>query len=58
MHSWICGEDRPSRSKFYLFQKTFEACSGASLSVKVCADSRYRLFLNGKEVCSGPCQGS
>ena len=62
MSFWIRTTEKPQTTHFYYFTKTIDidACpaeiSGASL--KICADSRYRLYLNGKFVGEGPCQGS
>ncbi len=58
MNRWICGDDRPPSSRLYLFRRDFDAAAGARLAVRVSADTRYRLFLNGQYVCEGPCQGS
>ena len=58
MSFWIMADDRPTTPKFYYFTKTFDAPKGASFKVRVCADSRYVLYLNGHLVSEGPCQGS
>jgi hypothetical protein len=39
------------------FRRAFEAPAGARLTVRVSADSRYQLFLNGRRVSVGPCKG-
>ncbi len=42
----------------YHFRKTFElALKPASFVINISADNRYRLFVNGKSVCSGPAKG-
>ena len=50
-----------NRSGVFLFRRTFEiAQSDALLSsfiVHICADARYRLFVNGTPVCFGPARG-
>ena len=40
-----------------LFRRTFDAPAGARLTVHVSADSQYRLWCNGQEVCVGPAKG-
>lgn len=58
MSLWICANEKPSASQFYFFSKSFQADAGATLTARVCADSRYQLYLNGDMVSEGPCQGS
>ena len=58
MSFWICTDERPSETHLYRFTRTFRADPGTSLHARSCADTRYRLLLNGHEVCEGPCQGS
>lgn len=42
-----------------LFRRSFRVADpeAARVRVSVSADSRYRLFLNGRPVCAGPCKG-
>jgi len=58
MSFWIYADEKPQETHFYYFTKTFEAKSGDEMKANVCADTRYRLFLNDKLICEGPCQGA
>ena len=44
----------------YRFQKTFmvQDQSSAKLTVRVSAEARYKLYLNGTLVSLGPCKGN
>lgn len=57
--SWITCPGVPQRDYgVYHFRKTFSlAAKPAAFLVHVSADNRYRLFVNGKAVCSGPARG-
>ncbi len=57
--SWITCPDIAQREYgVYHFRKTFSvAARPAKFVVHVSADNRYRLFVNGKVVCSGPARG-
>lgn len=55
---WICADEIPQSARLYYFQKKFVAADGASMTASISADSRYRLYVNGKFVCDGPCRGS
>ncbi|MDG0811207.1 hypothetical protein [Cohnella rhizosphaerae] len=48
---------RPGRHTMALFRRTFQAAGDERLIVRVSANSRYRLFLNGESVSIGPCKG-
>lgn len=56
---WIPGfDDTVDPGQFVLFRKTFnlvEKPAGECL-LRVSADTRYRLFVNGKSVSFGPCK--
>lgn len=54
--SWIAAAGAPANEfGVYLFRRTFElAGPPARFVVHVSADSRYRLFVNGRSVCYGP----
>jgi alpha-L-rhamnosidase len=57
--SWIsCPDAGPREYGVYHFRKTIslEKIPGRFI-VHVSADNRYRLFVNGKAVCSGPARG-
>lgn len=58
MSLWICADEICLESRLYDFTKTFDAAEGAALTAKVCADTRYQLYVNGSLACEGPCQGS
>ena len=57
MSHWITTAEVPNASHYYYFRKCFDATAGATLSARICADTRYQLFLNGKMIGEGPCQG-
>jgi hypothetical protein len=62
MSHWIRTVSKPVDTHFYFFKKEieldFEPLSVRSVCIKVCADSRYRLYVNGAFAGEGPCQGS
>lgn len=57
--SWVTCPDVPRRDYgVYHFRKTFSLAEQPSkFIVHVSADNRYRLFVNGVAVCSGPARG-
>jgi alpha-L-rhamnosidase len=57
--SWITCPDAPQRDYgVYHFRKTFLLATGREhFIIHVSADNRYRLFVNGQPVCSGPARG-
>jgi len=57
--SWVTCPDAPQRDYgVYHFRKTFSLTDQPTkFIVHVSADNRYRLFVNGKAVCSGPARG-
>jgi alpha-L-rhamnosidase len=57
--SWItCPDVAPRDYGVYHFRKNMKlAQKPASFIVHVSADNRYRLFINGTPVCSGPARG-
>lgn len=57
--SWITCPDVPQRDYgVYHFRKNFSLSTRPSkFIIHVTADNRYRLFVNGKAVCSGPARG-
>jgi len=57
--SWITDSSAPQREYgIYHFRKNFTLSTIPSIFVvNITADNRYRLFVNGKPVCSGPARG-
>jgi alpha-L-rhamnosidase len=56
---WIPGfDDSVNPGQFVLFRKKFHLQTKPTrvTHVRVSADTRYRLFVNGKSVCFGPCK--
>ena len=43
--------------RFAFFRCEVNACEGARLTADISANSRYRLWVNGRPVLSGPCKG-
>ena len=57
MGLWITPTEMLSRTAFYHFYKTVTCSSEAVMRLKVSADSRYQLRVNGEYICEGPCTG-
>jgi len=57
--AWISCSDVPQREYgVYHFRKTFDlSAKPEKFIIHVSADNRYRLFVNGQPVCSGPARG-
>ncbi len=55
---WITDKNANSGDGFYRFRRSFNANKGDTLTVKVSADTRYKLFINGNEALIGPCKGN
>ena len=57
--SWIDDpKSAPTAAGVYHFRKDFElAARPASFPIRISADNRYRLFVNGIEVSNGPARG-
>ncbi len=58
MAFWIIAEDKPLETRFYYFKKTFNAEAGGRFDIRVSADTRYQLYVNGDLICDGPCMGA
>jgi hypothetical protein len=56
---WIsCPDDNPHEYGVYHLRKVFELTEKPSrFIIHVSGDHRYRLFVNGKQVCQGPARG-
>jgi hypothetical protein len=56
---WITFPERPAQEfGVYLFRRTFVTNSNVKhFVVHVSADNRYKLYVNGKYICNGPCRG-
>lgn len=55
---WITVKTNKGNTSLYIFKKSFHLSKKASeFTVKVSADTRYKLYINGHEICQGPCAG-
>ena len=57
MAYWITTKTVPTASHYYDFEKAFEVTAGALMQMKICADTRYQLYINEHLASEGPCQG-
>jgi uncharacterized membrane protein YqgA involved in biofilm formation len=56
---WITISEIPQRCALYVFSKRFPVAGEIQrFSVRVSADTRYRLSINGHAIAEGPCQSS
>lgn len=56
---WITVTPAPDASALYIFKKRFSVTKAVeSFVVRISADTRYRLYINGKELAHGPCQST
>lgn len=55
-NAWNSGQSTGKNEMAY-FRRTFNAPANAALTVRVSADSRYRLYVNGISISVGPCKG-
>lgn len=60
MHAnWITASPYSDKMSLYIFKKTFTVNENIkSFTVRISADTRYRFYLNGKELSQGPCKSS
>ncbi len=54
---WIGAEHPAPAGKFAYFRLDAELPKDCSLTAQITAAAHYRLWINGKPVCSGPCMG-
>ncbi len=55
---WLLADVNPTKANLYYYEHKFNAEKGATMTANVCADARYKLYLNDQYVCDGPCRGS
>lgn len=55
--SWIWAEGAGEETDVVLFRRAFDVPAGGRLMLRVSADSRYRLYVNGEWVSFGPAKG-
>ena len=56
---WISPPPLYGKTSLYVFKKNFTVTDKvSSFLVRVSAETRYRLYINGKELSHGPCKGS
>ncbi len=55
---WIGSETGTNKHQIYHFKKTVNFEKNVGMTVKISADSRYKLYINGKYVAEGPCIGT
>ena len=56
--TWIRVNEVCDECRLYRFSKTFHAAAGSTMSVRLSADSRYKLYVNGQFAVEGPCHGT
>ena len=56
--TWIRVNEVRDECNLYRFSKLFHAEKGSTLSIRLSADSRYKLYVNGMFVVEGPCHGT
>lgn len=61
MSFWIRTAEKPATTHFYEFTESItvdeDPSKLISAKLSICADSRYRLYVNGFFIGEGPCQG-
>lgn len=58
MADWITAKNQADCSRLYSFRKEFTCSSADSFKIRVSADSRYKLYINGHFISEGPCRSS
>ena len=54
---WITASPVSDQAALYVFSKRFTVTAPVTdFTVRISADTRYRLFINGRELSRGPCQ--
>ena len=53
MSKWIEIQEKINGNGLYRFQKRFS--HQGKLSLRLSASTRYKLYINGKYMCEGPC---
>ena len=56
--TWIRVNEVRDECALYRFTKTFIAEKGSALCIRLSADSRYKLYVNGHFAVEGPCHGT
>lgn len=53
---WIWGTTDPQKKQLVLFRREASVNPSGPYIVRVSADTRYILYVNGRRVCTGPCK--
>jgi len=56
---WISPPPIYGKASLYVFKKNFEIYDSVNeFIVRISAETKYRLYINGKELCHGPCKST
>ena len=56
---WITHKERRTGlNQTYYFKKSFDLDKVRDAKIEISAQARYKLYINEKFVCCGPCKGS
>lgn len=55
---WITAKEYNGGTGFYRFCKNFVCNNPEIMEIRVSADTRYKMYINGELVSEGPCQGA